>query len=59
MNETLRQIDRRVSLRTYADRPIEEEHVGALLDSAIRAPRPNLDVSGMIVRYATMRDSMP
>jgi len=30
-----------------------------LIDSAMRAPRPNLDVSGMIVRYATMRDSMP
>jgi len=30
-----------------------------LIGSAIRAPRPNLDVSGMIVRYATMRDSMP
>ena len=50
MNETLRQIDRRVSLRTYADRPIEEEHVGALLDSAIRAP-----TAGNMMLYSILR----
>ena len=50
MNETLQQIDRRVSLRAYADRPIEEEHVGAILDSAIRAP-----TAGNMMLYSILR----
>ena len=50
MNTTLRQIERRVSLRTYADRPIEEEHVDAILDSAIRAP-----TAGNMMLYSILR----
>jgi len=38
MNETLKLIDERGSLRRYADRPIALEHVEAILHSAIRAP---------------------
>jgi len=38
MNETLRLIHDRVSLRSYAQRPIEPEHIDAIVHSAIRAP---------------------
>ena len=38
MNETLRLIDRRVSLRRYADRPIDSEQIDSIIHSAMRAP---------------------
>jgi len=38
MNETLRLLDQRMSLRRYAPRPIESEHVDAIIRSALRAP---------------------
>lgn len=38
MNDTLRLIDQRMSLRRYASRPIAPEHVEAILHSALRAP---------------------
>ena len=38
MNETLRLLDERMSLRRYAPRPIAEDDVDAILRSALRAP---------------------
>ena len=38
MNETLRLIDRRMSLRRYAPRAIQQEDMDAILESAMRAP---------------------
>lgn len=38
MNDTLRTIDRRTSLRRYKDAPVTEEHLNILLESAMRAP---------------------
>jgi len=54
MNETLQLIDRRTSLRTYADRPIEEVHVDAILESAIRAP-----TAGNMMLYSIIQVSDP
>ena len=54
MNETLQLIDRRVSLRTYADRPIPPAHVDAILDSAIRAP-----TAGNMMLYSIVRVADP
>lgn len=54
MNRTLQEIERRVSLRTYADRPIEEKHVDAILDSAIRAP-----TAGNMMLYSILRVEDP
>ncbi len=38
MNETLRLIDERVSLRRYADHPIDPEQIDSIIHSAMRAP---------------------
>ena len=38
MNETIRQIKERKSVRVYEDRPIEAEVKRAILDAAIQAP---------------------
>ena len=38
MNDTLRTISQRTSLRRYQDTPISEEHLDMLLHSAVRAP---------------------
>jgi len=38
MNETLRVIDERTSVRTFADRPVTDEDLAALYRSAVRAP---------------------
>ncbi len=38
MNETLRLIGERTSLREYADRPIDREDVDRIIESAMRAP---------------------
>lgn len=38
MNETIRLIDERMSMRRYAPRPIEPAHVDAIIHSALRAP---------------------
>lgn len=38
MNETLRLIDGRTSLRRYDDRPIDPEEVDRIVDAALRAP---------------------
>jgi len=54
MNETLQLIDRRTSLRTYADRPIEGAHVEAILESAMRAP-----TAGNMMLYSIVRVSDP
>lgn len=38
MNQTIDLLDRRVSLRAYADRDIHGEHLDAVIESAMRAP---------------------
>ncbi|MCX6094910.1 MAG: nitroreductase family protein [Candidatus Bipolaricaulota bacterium] len=38
MNETLRLINERTSLRTCADRPIDREDADRVIESAMRAP---------------------
>ena len=38
MNETLQVIDRRASLRHYADRPIDRRDIERIVESAMRAP---------------------
>jgi len=50
MNQTQQLIDRRVSLRRYADRPIEESEVDAILHSAMRAP-----TAGNMMLYSILR----
>ena len=54
MNETLDLINNRVSLRSYAHRPIEPEHVDALLNSAIRAP-----TAGNMMLYSILQIDDP
>jgi len=47
MNETLRLIDERTSIRSFAERPVTDEDVAALLRSAVRAP-----TAGNMMLYA-------
>ena len=54
MNETLRLIHDRVSLRSYAQRPIELEHVDAIVHSAIRAP-----TAGNMMLYSILQIDDP
>ncbi|MEG1254317.1 nitroreductase family protein [Clostridium sp.] len=50
MNETIDLINNRVSLRKYADRDIEKEHLDAIINSAMRAPTAgNVMMYSMIV----------
>ena len=54
MNETLRLIDERVSLRRYADRPIEPEEIDSIIHSAMRAP-----TAGNMMLYTILQVDAP
>lgn len=50
MNQTIRLIDERMSLRRYASRPIEQGQVDAIIHSALRAP-----TAGNMMLYSIVR----
>lgn len=54
MNETLRLLDRRTSLRTYADGLISRKQVDAILSSAMRAP-----TAGNMMLYSILEVDEP
>ena len=54
MNETLRLIDARCSLRRYAEQPVAEMEVEAILRSALRAP-----TAGNMMLYTIVRVDDP
>jgi len=53
-NETLRLIDRRMSLRRYALETLQENHVDAILEAAMRAP-----TAGNMMLYSIIEVSDP
>ena len=54
MNETLRLIEKRVSLRRYADRPIDPEQIDSIIYSAMRAP-----TAGNMMLYSILQVDDP